>query len=223
MEDKYCLAGFHQLARAVQIGIVGNHPIKIVPSFDDGYDLKHSLDHIEEITTRLTKNKIKNLNIVSSGIAITSDYMRLSESEIVRISQKKFNGTDPNLETLLEEIKLATPRESVSRDLSAGSEAFLKRAVEKLGLSKAKVDFILDVAVTIASLSRSTELRLEFIAESVCYQNSDTTDTTYIDTILQYASLLCSDYMKRVNNIPLDGNLAGDPIKLYWNFKNQTK
>lgn len=152
-----------QLARAMEIAIVGKHRISVYANLDDYPTAKN------DVKTALT-----SYSGINNDRAIIVDNNAHLMIEVVKPEfDNLFSIQFETLKQIQDRITEARRNSKPSQDIPNTAKALLKTAYERLNLGVNQIDSIINVASTIAQLEGKDKIETQHIAEAIQYQCID--------------------------------------------------
>lgn len=150
-----------QLARAVEIALLGGHSISVFANTDYA---KANEDFIK--ARGEYSNLMDGCNFVKGGGNINLELVRPAFSDLIN---SKYEATDK----IVDRVLLARNNKGIKKLICDSSTSLLKTAYERLGLGVKEIHNIVDVASTIARLDSSSKIEPQHIAEAIQYNCLD--------------------------------------------------
>lgn len=161
MNETYCLLDNHNIIRAMEIALLGQHNICVV--FQDDISPMQ-----REIVKAEVSKYIPLVNITKADMIL--EY-RLPDSYALT------NGRIKTLEDSLDRLKAIEPfSERIEVDpasLDSTCTTLLRTAIDRLNLEPHRIQKILNVAKTISLLDKSENIKTADLAEAIHYQHVD--------------------------------------------------
>lgn len=149
------------IARAYEIGIIGNHSLSIIPANDP--DNERQMNE----NCKTLREFYKASDSRESDMVIELHNIPYSD---ILASYSGRGETMQDITSRIEETMQANISPTISLSGAVGS--LLKVSTEKLSLSIKQVNQIISVSKTIALMSGSKEVKPEHIAEAIQYQSA---------------------------------------------------
>ena len=159
-----------QLARGMEIAILGKHRISIYANLKDYPTAKN------DVRTALT-----SYSIINNDRAITVDNNAELMIEVVKPSFTELFRQYETLKEIQDRITLARKNTKPSLVVQNDAKQLLKTAYERLNLGVNQIDSIVNVASTIAQLEGKDKIETVHIAEAIQYQAIDFEEVTIIN------------------------------------------
>lgn len=159
-----------QLARAMEVAILGKHRISIYANLKDYPTAKN------DVRTALTS--YSNIN---NDRAITVDNNAELMIEVVKPSFTQLFSQYETLKEIGDRITVARKNQKPSQDIPNNAKQLLKTAYERLNLGVNQIDHIVNVASTIAQMEGKDKIETVHIAEAIQYQAIDLEGLTILN------------------------------------------